>query len=215
MGKCPVYTIAINENGLLYYHGIFNVEMLGKFERQLSKKEFRKVKRKFKKAKLQKLDNEYGMNIMDAPMTTVKYFSNNFSKTIKIKSEIPEKIIKAESYLKKLIENEGDDYQWRVLEEPIIQKEMEDSALDGSGRKEMERPKIIVQLNAGVDSDSWIKKYQDYDLKVEKRISPNRPLFLLIFDNSSIDVSRLLEKLNRDQSVSAAEINKKIKLRDR
>ena len=214
MGKCPVYTISVKENGTLAYHGVMNVDMIGKFERQLSKKEFRKIKRKFKKAKLNKLEDEYGMNIMDAPMTTVKY-SAKYSKSIKIKSEIPEKLVKAEEYLLSLVKNDNNLFTWAKIDQPNSEKKIEDSVLKGSGRKEMNRPNIIVQLNSNDDIEKWLTKYADYDLKLEKRLSPNRPLYLLMFDNSSIDALKLVEMLNNDDHMDTAELNKKVQMRDR
>lgn len=204
MGKCPVYSITVDAEGRLVYHGLVNVEKAGLYSRQLTKKEFKKVKCKFKKARFHKLDEKYGMDIMDAPMTTYKYKSPKIEKTIKVKTDTPKKLLKAEQYLQSLITDTDEiTYTW----------EKEEGPSDSFGRKEMAERMIIVQLKPDVNVDAWLKKYQKYNVRNLKKIVPNRPLYLLAFNHATIQLPQLLSRMNKDEDVDSAEENKKIKMR--
>lgn len=203
MGQCPVYSIQVNKSGLLTYQGILNVERQGIWKRQLSKKEFRKLSRKFNCAKLGKLDDEYGTEIMDAPMTTLTYEGKKINKTIKVKGEKPEKLINVESYLHQLLEDDQNNpYEWSVEESPMKFGEQ-----DLAGRT------IIIELNEGVIFDEWVVKYDQYGVKLERQLSPILPLFLISFNQTTIQQRQLLVQFTRDKEVKSAEANKKVKMR--
>ena len=204
MGKCPVYSITVDEKGLLSYHGIINVDKIGLYSRQLTPKEFRKVKCKFKRAKFHKLDEKYGMDVMDAPMTTFVYNEAKLNKKIKVKMEMPKRLQKSEKYLQSLItDSEEITYTWKKEEGPQ----------SSFGRKEMAERMIIVQLNSGVEIKSWLNEYKTYNVRMIKKIVPNRPLYLLAFNHASIQLPQLLWKMKEDEAVHSAEENKQVKMR--
>lgn len=206
MGKCPVYSITVDEKGLLTYHGIVNVDKIGLYSRQLTTKEFKKVKRKFRRAKFHKLDEEYGMDVMDAAMTTFVNNEAKENKKITVKLDMPKRLIKAEGYIKSLVTESAElPYTWK--------KEVAPRSSTPQGRKEMAERMIIVQLNAGVEFNSWAKKYKPYNVRLIKKIVPNRPLYLVAFNHATIQLPQLLKKMKVDEAVHTAEENKQVKMR--
>ena len=204
MGKCPVYSITIDQSGLLTYHGILNVDNIGTWTRKLDAKELRKLKRKLRRTRFHKLENEYGMNLMDAPQTTFTYETKDIQYLIKAKMDMPKKLVKLESFLKVFRKTEHNT--------SLTWVEKVDEKAD-SGRKESLIPNIIVQFAPEVNKDSWTLNYRAYKVKIIRRIAPNRELFLVGYDEGSIKMDQLIEKFTNDALIISAEANKKVKMR--
>jgi len=211
-GQCPVYNITVSNDGKLTYIGKRFVEKEGTFERTLNKKELRKLKRKFKKAKIGKIPLEEN-KIADAATTTYKYKNEQ----IKLVFEAPKKLAKAEAYLHSLAPlNSEKEYDWVITEKKKVKPHTGPStkpAQNRPGRIENANPEIIVQLNAGIDLQEWLNKYNQYGVEMKKKIVPNRELYLLGFQSRKITFSELLKKMNEDEDVDIAEENKKVEMR--
>ncbi len=204
MGKCPVYSISVDNQGLLRYDGKLNVEKIGIYKTQLTDKEMKKLLCKFEQAKINQLDDNYGMDIMDVQMTTIAYKDSTMQKIIMSKIELPKKLMKAETYLQSLTkDSKNKKIKWTREEE--VEKNL--------GRKEMVEKLVIVQLNEETIIENWIKKYSKYGLRLNKQITPNQPLYLVHFDPKTIQIGKLLKQLNADVDVKSAEENKKVEMR--
>ncbi|GLR18376.1 DUF6438 domain-containing protein [Portibacter lacus] len=206
MGECPVYQITVDHDGKLTFKGVRFTNKDGIYERMLTKKEFRKLKCTFKKSKLKKFEDGYGLDVMDASASTLTVNKKNFTKTIVSKIGMPEKLEKAEAYLVSLSPQSANAaYEWTTIKEsnsPVI-----------SGRKEIAAKEIILQLKPNVTIESWVTKYKKYGVQVNRQIVPNRPLYLLRYDPKTVQFTQLLKKMNTDIDVDSAEENKKVEMR--
>ncbi len=204
MGKCPVYSVTVSENGYMKYEGVMNVDKLGTYGRQLTKKEFKKLKKRFRKAKFHKLDEKYGMDVMDAALTTFKYKSDNVDKKILVKLEPPKNLKKAEAYVQELITDTDElSYEWTQISAPS----------SNFGRKEMPEKTIIVDLHSTVNLEEWLKKYEKYGVRQIKKIIPNKKMILVAYNPATIQFEQILKRFRQDPDVNEAEENKQIKPR--
>jgi len=210
-GKCPVFNIEVSNEGLLTFEGRRFVKKEGTVTRKLSKKEFRKLKRKLKRAKFHTLEDQYGMNITDVSMTTIKYTGSKGSKQIKSKMNMPKKLKKLEQYLLSLTpQNEEVAYAWQEVEtEEMSPTSSPTRPSSPVGRKELAQQTLIVELKASTNFDEWLKKYDKYGVRLNKKIVPNRPLFLLRHDPKTIQITALLKQIKQDTDVVEAQLNKK------
>ena len=144
------------------------------------------------------------MNLMDAPQTTFTYDAKDKQYLIKAKMDMPKKLQKLESFLKIFGMGEHNtSFNWiEKVEEKV-----------NTGRKENLIPNIIVQFAPDVNKDRWTQNYRAYNVKVIKRIAPNRELFLVGYDERSIKMDQLIEKFKNDALIINAEANKKVKMR--
>ncbi|MEZ4907186.1 MAG: DUF6438 domain-containing protein [Saprospiraceae bacterium] len=91
-GQCPIYTLTIYNSGLAKFNGIRYTDKVGKFEKQLNATEFKGLVELFETNRFWRFDDMYGMDLVDAPTTTISYSYNDKTKTVKGKSNFPEKI---------------------------------------------------------------------------------------------------------------------------
>ncbi|WP_235298404.1 DUF6438 domain-containing protein [Portibacter marinus] len=207
-GECPVYEISVDEDGLFQFHGKQNTAVEGELSRQLTNKELKKLSCKIKKAKFNKLDDQYGMNVTDVPVTHFTYHTDEFSKNIKVKTDMPRRLEKLEKELIELSPLNTNAHQtWNKIDMKYKTEQA------NAGRKESLEPTIIVELRVEADFHKWISKYRKYGVQLDKRIAPNRSLYVIRHDHSSIHYSKLIKLLNADQKVVTAELNEKVKLR--
>jgi len=201
-GKCPVYNIEITNSGLLTYEGKFNVERRGTFQRQLEKRELRKLKRKLKCGKFKNLEPEYGAEIMDAPMSVISYFKKDTIYTTKVKGTAPEKFKKIQEIADQLGDINNQAFNWETIRE-----------IESEQPKRLASQTIIVELHDGVLLEKWIKKYSKYNLALMKSLTPGKPIYLLEFDHLRIHTPQLIIQMQQDREVKNAEPNTMVKIR--
>lgn len=208
-GQCPVYNITVSPEGKLTYVGKRFVDKEGTYKRVLSKKEFRKLKRKFKRAKISKITMEENQ-IQDAASNTFAYEDQ----MIKLVMGTPKKLKKAEDYLLSLSPLQEDaNYAWAISQKPKVKPEKKGG--QRPGRIENANQEIIVELKTGVDIQAWLKKYHKDGISLKKKLTPNRELYLLSFRPRTSDFNTLLKKIKSDEEVDTAEANKKVEMRSR
>ena len=111
-GYCPVYTIRIDGKGNVVYEGQKHVKKVGKFEKQLSKKERAAIFTAFERSDFFKLENEYTAGVSDMPTTYVTFEHGGQKKKITDYFGAPESLKKLEALLEAVAEsNDG----WRKL----------------------------------------------------------------------------------------------------
>ncbi len=75
LGNCPVYDVAIDQNGILSYNGLRNVPVLGKQTKKLSPQELTSLL-----ALLKEMDSPKPFKkIRDKPVTVLKYNQKKYS----------------------------------------------------------------------------------------------------------------------------------------
>lgn len=202
-GQCPIYSITVSEEGLITFVGERFLAQVGTYERELSKREFRKLKCLFRRAKMRKIPSLDESNIMDAQTTRIKY-KDQF---IERKTATPSRLQRAENYLLALSPlAEQATYQWKVKPKDV--ELMEENEV-----KELAQQEIIIQMNPNEDFNSWLKDYSKYGLSLKKKLVPNRELYLLAYEPKILSFKGVLKKLNSDPAVQSAEENKKVEQR--
>ncbi|MFK5854770.1 MAG: DUF6438 domain-containing protein [Bacteroidota bacterium] len=106
-GSCPVYSLSIFENGLVILDGIKNIDYIGSFKKQLSRKEINEIIAKFNDANFFNFDDEYTSRITDLPTTYISYNYNGKHKKIKDYSGAPKKLKELEKIILQIVNEEG------------------------------------------------------------------------------------------------------------
>lgn len=113
-GQCPVFSLAIFENGIVQYIGTKNVDKIGKYEKKLSKTEIKNLKEIFDKYDFFSFENEYTGKITDLPTTYISFIHNGQTKKIRYYYGAPEKLKELEEILNKIAQNNDG---WKKIEE--------------------------------------------------------------------------------------------------
>jgi len=81
-GKCPSYKITIFNTGKVLYDGKSHTKKIGKFEKQLTKKQLEEIQKMMKDIKLIEMKSIYDSEVTDFPSTILYIVSNNQKKKI-------------------------------------------------------------------------------------------------------------------------------------
>jgi hypothetical protein len=198
-GKCPYYTLTIYEGGLVEFDGKKFVEKFGLYNKKLSKKEYRAVKRAFKNADLWSFENTYPSNLSDLPKTQISFTQNNQTKSIIGDINRPQ-IVKGLDQLLVSIANSGG---WTLLSVPDMK--LPEGFIEDE---------LIISVKPYTNIREWIKKYPDWNFEIIEEIGRDRNLYLLKFDAHGLQPSQVMNKLSMDDDVKVAEFNKKVKGRN-
>jgi len=82
-GKCPAYYIEIYKSGKIIFEGTKNVSKIGKYNKQIAKKEVENLISEFEKANFFSFENEYTSLITDLPTTYLSFTNNGKTKQIR------------------------------------------------------------------------------------------------------------------------------------
>ncbi len=74
---------------------------------------------------------------------------------------------------------------------------------------------IIVQVKESQDIKLLVRDFKGYMLKNIKTIAPNPPMYVVTFDESKVDPTKILEEIKSHSKVVNANFNKKTGARDR
>jgi len=106
-GKCPVYYMEIFKSGKIAFEGTKNVDKLGKYHKQIGKKEIKKLISEFEKANFFGFENEYTALITDLPTIYIAYTKNGTTKTIRDYHGSPQELKRLEKLLDAIADGEG------------------------------------------------------------------------------------------------------------
>lgn len=90
MGKCPVYTLQVDENGAASLLGAKYARMEGENTKKLTTVEATELQQIIADAKFMSLDDRYDSGILDAPSTTMIVKSAEGEKTIMLRGTMPD-----------------------------------------------------------------------------------------------------------------------------
>ena len=198
-GSCPVFTITVYENGIAAYNGERFTDKRGLFTRNLGKTTLDKVKKAFSEADLWKYPDAFKSQIPDLSTVTITYYEGERVKTILGKDGRPEPVMKLEELLDE-IANTG---EWTLKEKP-------DSGLP-EGTIENE---IIVDLDARIDGQNWVRQYAKQEMRVLKKLQTPGNFWLIGFNQDIIPPMEMLKWVRQDPDVHSAEMNKTVQPRD-
>ncbi len=196
-GKCPIYTMTIYNTGMAKFKGRRYTNKNGTHEKTLDKKTYVNLVKLFRKNRFWRFENTYGMDLVDAPSTTITFSDKGKIKTVKGKSQFPEKLKEIMTALDNIVNSkEG----WIMTEKPNIVERNE----------EIIENQIIIKSGDGMIMSRWLQKYKKYGVRLMKRIGDNNEYWLIRFDKNKINPKEMLKMIQDDKNVADAEFNKKV-----
>lgn len=204
-GPCPVYKLTVYRGGLATYEGERFTEKEGMHTKTLTTDQLDKLQAECQRANLWQYPDAFRSQHPDLPTVTIVYYEedNNNFKSILGKEGRPEAVMAIEAMLDKIADSGG----W-------ISKNKTPAGGNGSENTTSEKKnEIIVQLMEGVDGAVWARQYNKYNLQVIKRLSPRSFYWLVTFDDKKIAPQAMLEAIQKDDYVVAAEFNRSVEWR--
>lgn len=111
-GRCPAYTMTINNDGKVLFEGEANVDKIGKFSLQLSPEEIDTLIIEFGKAHFFELEDRYYKNLTDLPTTFITYTRGEKTKKITDYYGAPKRLKVLEAKIEEIVEKKG----WQKVE---------------------------------------------------------------------------------------------------
>lgn len=202
-GKCPIFLLEIDENGLAYLDAKKFNKIDGKLKRQLSPEEMDQLKKSYKKANLFSLQDSYPSNVADLPSIKISQLKDGKTKTVKASDKMPAGYEDLLKVLKSVVEKDG----WILLEEYRHEEEIVES------NEAYIYEEIIVSFKAGTRLPQWFKDNEANSIRLLKAIDPATNAWLITYDKSKFEPHFILDKLKKDANVVNAEFNKQTKER--
>lgn len=204
-GPCPVFKMTIYRGGLAVYEGQKYTEKEGMHTKTLTVDQIDKLQAECQRANLWQYPDAFRSKQPDLPTVTIIYYEqdNNNYKTVVGKEGRPEAIMNIEAMLDKIAESGG----W------VVKGNSPGGANGKTDAAAVKQNEIIVQLMEGVDGAVWARQYGKYNLQVIKRLSPRSFYWLVTFDDKKIAPQTMLETIQKDDYVVAAEFNRSVELR--
>ncbi len=204
-GRCPVYTISLNQQGYSVFHGKRFSDRKGWFEKTFTKKEYEKVLSAFANSDFESFQDVYESEIPDLPLVTISYKKGEGeTKTVKGKVERPEALIKLQALLEELAET---DEGWTIKEN--TEEEEKDEPKETTLYNE-----IIIEPQKSMVLPPWFKQQKElYGIRLLKKIAPNLNYWLITYDTSKFKPEEMLQILLDDPKIKHAEFNKKVNIR--
>lgn len=81
-GKCPTYKIMIFNTGNVVFEGFSNTKYIGKYGKQLTKKQLKEIQNMMDEINIMEMENVYDSEVTDLPSTILFIVSNNTKKKI-------------------------------------------------------------------------------------------------------------------------------------
>lgn len=215
-GKCSVFNLDIYKNRYVVYEGIANVEKYGLYAKILTKDELALLQTEFDNADFFSFDNKYPVPNPDLPVITIINKKNVGVKKVIGSIDRPKKVLDLQKMLEMLIKTEGfqlikaypvktgyngeDETQLREISQDSIEFVFENQ--------------IVLQLEDNVFMAQWLRKYPQYEVRLNKQLDPNLPYFLISFNRYVIEPEEFLKIVQNDHEIKAAEFNKIVKPRN-
>ena len=196
-GKCPIFTMTVYNSGLVKFNGRRYTTMDGKHEMQLDKKQYVALVKKFRENRFWRFDDTYGMDLVDAPTVTISFSDKGKNKTVKGKSEFPDKLKELAEMLEDIIKDKN---SWVMVDKPQRP----------NVKEEVIENQIILTTGDGMIMSRWLQEYKKYGLRLMKRIGNDNDKWLIRFDKNKINPKEMLKKIREDKYISNAEFNVKI-----
>ena len=205
-GKCPVYKLEILKGGVVKLDAKNNMNgMLGKYQKKLTKKAYNELLQAFSESNFGQYPTSYKSNIPDLPMVVIGYMTEDTVQLVRGKEERPSSLMQLQYRLEKIAKSKG----WDLVEaydRPAVESRQE--------KPKYILSELILTPGPGMNLPKWFRSYEEYGVRVLKRISPNENLWLITYDMGKIKPEKLLELLKADPKVRNVEFNKETSMRD-
>ena len=206
-GKCPVYNLKVMKGGMAEISAQKHVQgKKGLYRKKLDKNAYNDLLKTFKESNFTQFPADYKSNIPDLPLVTIGYVVEDTLALVRGKEERPSSLMQLQYKLEKLAQSEG----WDLIEEytrPDVKVEEEKPTYILS--------EIIILPSPGTMLPKWFKSYEEYGLRVLKRLTPNQNYWLITYDEGKVKPEKILTMLKADDAISEAEFNKETSKRDR
>lgn len=193
-GYCPRYTVELYSDGMLKFTGRDHVAMVGDAERQLTEREMASVQSLLGTTSFHTLDELYDNGIVDVPFHTMEINYAGKRKMVKSRGDKP-----------------GAFQELEKLMEVLAQKE---SWLDKKNKAGAELTQLIVELDNPDLVSILEERYTDFDLQLNKRISPRQLYFLFDVKNTTWDRADILNTVKNDADVKSVQWNRQLNRRE-
>ncbi len=194
-GKCPQFTLTIQDDLTALYVGKSNTDKIGLFKRSITKEQYKELKAAFDKADFLSRPDEYETYVADAQSVTLTHHLKSGPKSVKGVFDRPAELVELERMMDK-IANTGD---WmKVTDMP-----------EESFPETMEPNKMRVQLKPEVDMTQWVKSYKAYSMEIDPAMVPNFNFLQVKYDDSKITPQEMLVKIRNDERVQTVSFVRK------
>ena len=204
-GKCPVYSLKVMKGGVAEISARNHVKgKKGLYRKKLEKATYADLLKAFKESNYTQFPANYNSNIPDLPMVTIGYVAEDTLALVRGKEERPSTLMQLQYKMEKLAQSEG----WDLIEEytrPDVKDEEEEPTYILS--------EIIILPNPGTMLPRWFKTYEEFGLRVLKRITPNQNYWLITYDQGKVKPEKMLTMLKADDAIKEAEFNKETSTR--
>ncbi|MFN8339610.1 MAG: DUF6438 domain-containing protein [Saprospiraceae bacterium] len=208
-GKCSVYNLDIYKNGYVVYEGISNVEKYGLYYKILSKKELLSLTNEFDSANFFNFKDNYPVPSADLPAIALSYRQNKIAKTVVGSIDRPKELLDLQRTLEKLAKSDG----FKLFKQYEVSQTSDDVLKDVVTQSEYIEDQFIVELQPNVFMAEWLRKYQQYDVRLVKKLSPDLNYWVISFSKIKIEPSNLLAVFKNDPQLKFVEQNKRVQSR--
>lgn len=195
-GQCAAYTLTIYEGGYSTYEGGTYSIKKGKYGKQLDKKIYKNLIKRFENVKFSKYPKDFESLIPDLPLVTIGYHDGTQYMSTKGRENRPEDLMQLQFELEKVADSEN----WDLLEAPKVPEKPESVTIF---------TEIIIEPFAGTQMAKWFESYNTYGLRLIKKIAPGLDLYLITYTHDTADPEDLIKILRADKNIKTAEFNKK------
>lgn len=205
-GKCPVYSLKVMKGGMAELSAKkFLPGKKGLYRKKLDKKTYSDLLQSFAESNFTQFPSDYKSMIPDLPLITLGYMAEDTLALVRGKEERPSNLMQLQYKMEKLAQSEG----WDLIKEYAREEEYE---------KVEEEPvyiysEIIILPKPGTMLPRFFKSYEEFGLRVLKRITPNQNYWLVTYDEGKVKPEKMLTMLKADEAIKEAEFNKETSTR--
>jgi Domain of unknown function (DUF6438) len=197
-GWCPVYKLIFRQNGTVDYEGIRSVTVIGAAKITLSKSEYEALQKKVKETDLWQYPDLIESDVADAPSATMTVYRGSESKSVSGTMDRPKPLLVLEAFMQNLAEKH----------DIPVKKGVDPNAAPHASRAE-----IILKLDKTIDAGTWIEQFEDLNLRLVKRISPDNNLWRVSYDPKEINETALIDLFKKTAGALEAQPNKAVEER--
>ncbi len=205
-GNCAVYNFYIDKKGGAFFEGIANSEKLGKFYKKLNDSVYQAFYNEFLRSQFDTLQQVYLSEIVDFPSITVGFRSGKQYKKVTYKESRPPVLRKLQLLLESIANSRTG---WQAIEKLKVPDVKKEEAVDQVQEIE-DKTQIIIEPIEGLMLPRWFKKYENYELSLVRKVSPNLNYWLIIWNKDKISADDMFKLLQQDRDIKKVEFNKKI-----
>jgi hypothetical protein len=194
LGRCPVYQAVIFSDRTFNFNGIAHTQVIGEVVDTLSSSEWQSLLSVMHRSRFHDLDSAYVEPIMDAPTTSIFMNMDGRSRKVQCRGDAPPAFLMMQRKLQEL----ADARAW----------------IRGAARKSVsDTSELIIELHSASDLDVLLKKYEEYELSLVRRLGPNHEIYLFATVVEDDKKSALLDSLRNDGLVKEVQWNRRLKQR--